>query len=128
MPYILHVHTVIETGGYLDGAKAAGASDETLAEIADTISTNPTAGVVIPGSGGARKLRFRAKGRGKRGGYRTIHYYAAPDVPVFLLDFIDKADREDIPKAELNQLRKLLGQIADTYREGVKAIAHKPRG
>jgi mRNA-degrading endonuclease RelE of RelBE toxin-antitoxin system len=34
----------------------------------------PDAGDVIPNSGGVRKLRCRAPGRGKRGGYRIIYY------------------------------------------------------
>jgi len=36
--------------------------------------TDPEAGPVIPGSGGVRKLRWAAPGRGKRGGYRVIYY------------------------------------------------------
>jgi len=34
----------------------------------------PKAGSVIPGSGGVRKLRWRAAGRGKRGGYRVVYF------------------------------------------------------
>ena len=43
-------------------------------------------GDLIPGTGGARKFRFAKAGMGKRSGYRIISYYAADDVPVFLLD------------------------------------------
>lgn len=121
------MHTVIETANYLNGAKAAGASEQTLADIADTIAADPSAGVVIQGTGGARKLRFRAKGRGKSGGYRTVHYYAAPDVPVFLIDFFDKNEKDNISKADRNELKKILGQVADKYREGVKAKIHRLR-
>jgi len=39
----------------------------------------PEAGDVIPGSGGVRKLRWAAKGKGKRGGARIIKTDLTPD-------------------------------------------------
>src|SRR5690349_7102782 len=45
---------------------------------------------------GARKIRFPAKGRGKSGGYRTVHFYGGDDVPVFLLALISKGQRSDL--------------------------------
>ena len=41
--------------------------------------TNPTAGALIPGSGGCRKLRWGASDKGKRGGIRTIYYGPTTD-------------------------------------------------
>jgi hypothetical protein len=38
---------------------------------------HPEAGNVIPASGGLRKLRWAAKGKGKRGGARIIYIYVA---------------------------------------------------
>jgi mRNA-degrading endonuclease RelE of RelBE toxin-antitoxin system len=35
----------------------------------------PEQGALIPGSGGLRKLRWSAKGRGRRGGCRIIYYW-----------------------------------------------------
>jgi hypothetical protein len=40
--------------------------------VADYLIDHPDAGNVIPGSSGARKLRWAAKGKGKRGGARII--------------------------------------------------------
>ncbi|HZW80292.1 MAG TPA: hypothetical protein VFF50_07470, partial [Candidatus Deferrimicrobiaceae bacterium] len=42
--------------------------------LQEAIMRDPDAGPVIPGSGGVRKLRWAAQGRGKRGGYRVIYY------------------------------------------------------
>ena len=39
-------------------------------ELIDHLAENPLAGDEIPGTGGVRKLRFAALGRGKRGGAR----------------------------------------------------------
>jgi hypothetical protein len=47
--------------------------------------SRPDAGVVIPGSGGLRKLRWALGASGKRGGARLIYYWAvAPDRPLML--------------------------------------------
>ncbi|MCX7304421.1 MAG: hypothetical protein NTV73_08780 [Hyphomicrobiales bacterium] len=36
-------------------------------------------GDIMPGTGGARKLRFAGRGKGKSGGYRIITFYADAD-------------------------------------------------
>jgi len=64
-------------------------------------------------------LRFAGKGKGKRGGFRTVHYYAGGDVPVLLLALINKGEDENLSKAERNELRIELAGYADDYRKGV---------
>ncbi|WP_346001173.1 type II toxin-antitoxin system RelE/ParE family toxin [Methylorubrum populi] len=83
------------------------------------IASDPAAGDVIPGTGGLRKVRIAGKGRGKSGGYRIISYYAAADVPVFLLALVSKGQRADISQAERNVLRAVVGTLAEAYRQGV---------
>jgi hypothetical protein len=68
------MHTVIETPDYLQDANDAGLSDEEMAAIVQIIASDPKAGDLMVGTGGARKLRFAAGGKGKRGGVRTVHY------------------------------------------------------
>jgi hypothetical protein len=87
--------------------------------IVSEISKNPTEGAMMEGTGGCRKLRFAGKGKGKRGGFRTVHYYAGDDVPVLLLALIDKGEDENLSKAERNELRIELAGYADDYRKGV---------
>jgi len=64
-----------------------------------------------------------ARGRGKRGGYRTIHYYGGNDIPVFLLAILKKGDRSDLSQAEKNELRKQLAGLREDYRRTIKARA-----
>ena len=94
-------------------------SDDERLAIIGAIAADPHKGDLMPGTGGARKRRFPGRGKGTSGGYRTVSYYAADDVPVLLLALIDKGDRADLPKAEQNALRALLSRYAATYREGV---------
>jgi hypothetical protein len=82
----------------------------------DEIAANPIAGDLTPGSGGARKIRFPGRGKGKSGGYRVITYYADHDIPVFLLALVSKGQRADLSQTEKNALRVELRGIADDYR------------
>jgi hypothetical protein len=84
-----------------------------------SISKDPTAGALMEGTGGCRKLRFAGKGKGKRRGFRTVHYYAGGDVPVLQLALIDKGEDENLSKAKRNELRIELAGYADDYRKGV---------
>lgn len=47
--------------------------------VAAYLISHPNAGQVIPGAGGARKLRWAAKGKGKRAGARIIYLFWSPD-------------------------------------------------
>ena len=51
--------------------------DEAFLRLQRLLMLNPVAGVVIPGTGGLRKLRFgdERRGKGKRGGLRVIYYW-----------------------------------------------------
>jgi len=121
------VHTVIQTPTFLADAKAAGLDDDELSEIVTVIGADPLAGDVIPGTGGARKIRFGRKDKGKSGGYRVITYFAAQDVPVFLLALVDKGQRADLSQADRNALRQILGTLADEYRAGVRQKVRRTR-
>jgi hypothetical protein len=68
----------------------------------------PDAGVVIPGSGGLRKLRWRLPGRGKRGGARVIYYWKSAVGQIFLLFLYPKNVRSDLSAPELRVLRALV--------------------
>ena len=48
--------------------------DDEYREFRAFLAENPGFGEVIPGGEGLRKVRWSAKGYGKRGGIRTIYY------------------------------------------------------
>jgi hypothetical protein len=114
------MHAVIETEAYQRSAMASGVSKQELLEISNYVSANPTAGDIMKGTGGARKIRFAGRGKGKRGGFRVITYYAADDVPVFLLDLFAKGDAVNLTKAERNELKEILASLVEDYRESTK--------
>lgn len=114
------MHTVLQTNAFEAGAKDAEMTEDEVHDLCVFLSANPEAGELIVGTGGARKFRIPFKGKGKRGGARVVTYYAGTDVPVFLLDVFSKGDKVNLSKAERNELRKMLADIAEAYREGVR--------
>ena len=95
------LHTVVETPEYLSRVELL-LSEAERAAFADWIAAHPTAGDLIPGTGGARKVRWAAKGKGKRGGARVITYFAGQSMPVFLLSVFAKGQQADLTMAERN--------------------------
>jgi hypothetical protein len=121
MPYKGLVHAILETPTFLRDVAQAGMSEEQHGRIVRRIAENPRQGDPIPGTGGARKVRFAGRGKGKSGGFRVVTYFAADDVPVLLLALINKGERADLSQAERNALRVELQDFAEDYRAGVKA-------
>ncbi|MPZ58314.1 MAG: addiction module toxin RelE [Rhizobiales bacterium] len=114
------MHAVIETPGFQRDASGAGLSDDDVAAIVATISRDPKCGDVMEGTGGARKIRFAGRGKGKRGGYRVVTYFGGDDIPVFLLALFSKGDLDNLSKAARNELRNELAGIATDYRAFVR--------
>jgi len=113
------LHSVVETSDFLRDAENTGLISDERGRIVSLTAAFPKAGVDIPGTAGARKIRFPGRGKGKSGGYRVISFYAGPDVPVFLLNVFAKGDKIDLTQAERNELRKELAGLAEDYRNGV---------
>lgn len=114
------MHAVIETPDYLADAKETGLTVQERIAIVTLLATTPNAGMPIPGTGGARKLRFAGRGKGKSGGYRVVTFYTGEGVPVFLLNVFAKGDRIDLTQADRNALREEPAGLADDWREGVR--------
>jgi hypothetical protein len=107
--------TVVEMDGFVEDARTVF----TLAEreaLVSFLAEHPDAGDLIPGSGGARKLRWGAKGKGKRGGARVVTYYADLRLPVFLLACFAKGEKADMSPKQRAELKTTLKAIADDYR------------
>ena len=66
----------------------------------------PEFGKIVPGSGGVRKLRWGASGKGKSGGVRVIYYFKKRDDEIWLLTIYSKNETESIPAHILLRIRK----------------------
>jgi len=64
---------LIEAPGFTKQVERYFTHDEYYA-LQCALIYKPEAGAVIPGTGGLRKLRWGAGGKGKRGGVRVVYY------------------------------------------------------
>lgn len=110
------MHGVLLTPTFLRQAEREGISKDRLLAIASVFASDPLAGDLIAGTGGARKLRHAGASGGKSGGLRTIHYFGGADVPVFLLAVYGKGTKANLSPAERNALAAILPRIAQAYR------------
>jgi hypothetical protein len=102
-------------------------SDDERQTIVSFMASNPDAGEIMPGTGGARKIRFVGRGKGKSGGYRVITFYAAADMPVYLLDIYSKDTQANFSRLQRNELRRMLTALPGVWREQMKARTLKHR-
>ena len=109
------MQTVVETPSYLADADRLFSPDERMA-IVERLANDPTCGVVIPGSGGLRKVRFGFGSRGKSGGARIIYLFSGDSLPVFVLAVFAKKEKANLSPAERNALAKMVTEMVENYR------------
>ena len=63
--------TIVELPEFIRRSKKLLAESE-LNDLIDYLATHPTAGVLIQGTGGIRKVRWKREGTGKSSGVRVI--------------------------------------------------------
>ena len=68
----------------------------------------PEQGKVIAGSGGLRKVRWKAKGKGKRSGVRVIYYWVTEEDKIYMLMLYGKSDQADLTPEQAKILSKLV--------------------
>ena len=83
-------------------------SDDEYSELQWALVINPTAGLLIPGSHGLRKLRWAIPGKGKSGVLRIIYYWYRPDEIIYMLLPYKKSEQEDLTR---EQMRKLVNYV-----------------
>ena len=83
-------------------------TDEELAALQAFLAAAPTAGDLVPGGGGLRKVRWRVDRRGKRGGARVIYWWHARASAIYLIFAYTKARQDNLTKRQLRDLRSLL--------------------
>ncbi len=82
--------------------------DEQYRALQVALSLRPAQGALIPGSGGLRKLRWGAPGRGKRGGIRTIYYWAVEADLCYMLYVYAKNEQGDLTPTQLRALARVV--------------------
>jgi hypothetical protein len=110
---------VVETPEFLTTTRRM-MTDEERGLLVDYLAYNPTAGELIPGTGGVRKLRWGLEGRGKRGGARVACFYHNEAMPLFALTAYAKNERADLSQADRNDFRRLTTLLVEAYAKRSK--------
>jgi hypothetical protein len=90
--------TVVETPLFQRGA------------FATYIAEHPTAGDVVPESGGIRKVRWSRAGSGKSGGVRVIYFRRTAQGEVVLLTLYAKSKTDNLTGTKLKEIRRAIEQ------------------
>jgi len=81
------------------------------------LAENPTAGDVIPGLCGLRKLRWALPGQGKRGGMRAIYLLLLSADVIYLFFAYSKGELDDLTGEQKRRLREAVLRIKKEYHE-----------
>ena len=80
-------------------------TDDEFRELQTALIDSPEVGDVIPNSGGVRKLRWRATGRGKRSGYRVIYFSRTAEEEIWFITIYPKNVADNISAGLLKKIR-----------------------
>lgn len=98
------MYTVVESLSFQKQVAAIWSEDE-LSAFIDWLTLNPLAGDVMQGTQGARKIRWAAKGKGKRSGARVIYFNRLELGFVLLLAIYAKNEQENIAAKTIQGLK-----------------------
>ncbi|MEQ3696400.1 MAG: type II toxin-antitoxin system RelE/ParE family toxin [Pseudomonadales bacterium] len=82
-------------------------ADSDYQALQEALISRPDLGVIIQGTGGLRKVRWKLEDKGKRGGVRAIYYWLSTDEQIYMLYVYTKAEQEALT-AEQKKLLKLI--------------------
>ena len=79
-----------------------------IAQLAESLSTDPTQGSSLKNNFFKIRLSVKSKGKGKSGGARVITYVKVVKEYVYLISIYDKSEKETISDDELDAIFKSL--------------------
>lgn len=82
-------------------------SDEEYGALQEYLVSHPDAGDLIAGTGGLRKIRWAAIGKGKRGGARVIYFHLVSHAQIRMILIYRKGIKDDLTPKEKTVLRKI---------------------
>ena len=106
--------TIVETKAFVSGSRTIF-TDEELADAEMHLALYPESGTVIQDTGGIRKIRFGAKGKGKSGGARVIYFYFNREMPLYLLAIYAKGEKIDLSAQEKRLMKKIVDQFVNRH-------------
>jgi hypothetical protein len=113
LTYIEITKVCVETPVFTEDA-TKNLPEKDLRDIQILLTVDPIVGDLVPGTKGLYKLRWGAKGHGKRGGVRIIYYWAVKPNQIMLLYLFPKNRIKDLTG---KQYKILTEYVAREYNE-----------
>lgn len=107
--------TVAETAPFQRKISSLLSTDE-RADLIAYLAAQPSAGVLMQGTGGIRKLRWARQGGGKSGGMRLIYYFHSEIMPLYLLAAFGKNEKANLSSEEKILLAKAVKELVAYWR------------
>ncbi len=102
---------VVRTRLFERRAREIGLEASRLDKLITRLVDHPDLGDLIPGSGGARKVRIPLAGRGTRGGGRVIYAVVCRSLVLALITVYAKSDQADLSPAERREIATLIREL-----------------
>ena len=112
--------TFVELPLFRSKWKSLGLNDDDLKRLQEQILLDPKIGSVMKETGGIRKMRFAYEHRGKSGSIRVIYIDFEVYEKIYLLTAYPKNMKENLSKAERNDLRELVKVLENQLKESEK--------
>ena len=93
---------------FFEKLRADYLSDDEFLDLQLLLLANPKSGSAIQKTGGLRKIRFKAKGRGKRSGIRIIYYYLDSKNRFYMLTLYAKNEVKDLTSNQKQKLKQFM--------------------
>jgi hypothetical protein len=113
--------TVVETSAFARRAEKL-LSIEEHEDLLFYLALHPESGDEIPGTGGVRKVRYAAKGKGKSGGVRVIYYFFDEENPLYAIFLYGKNEQANLTPEQ----KKAVTAFAATLKAAAKVRRIKP--
>ena len=94
--------------------KDMGLTDRELKALQEELTINPQKGDVMQGTGGLRKIRVAFDGKGKSGSARVCYVDFAVYERIYLITAYSKDEKDNLSKAERNEVKKLIHILEST--------------
>jgi hypothetical protein len=111
-----------EVAGFIAEWTGLGLTDADLHALQMTLADRPTAGAVVAGTNGVRKIRVSAigSGRGKSGSFRVFYLPVIDHDVIVFIATLSKSERENLDKAGRNAVAKMAATLKASLEKGRK--------
>jgi hypothetical protein len=111
--------TFVQVSAFAAKWNALGFNDEDLQALEAAIMERPTAGAVMSGTGGVRKVRFAPPSMhsGKSGATRVCYIVLIESAFCYLITLFAKSEKPNLTAAERKAMKQITELLRKAHRE-----------